>query len=273
MKFIRESRMGPPKSFKTGAVVGTYPKPLLYLGFDRGGIDVIPRRDANKGAIPLDVCWEDIEHYPPSDISEPLSKEKSAQPKVLAIDFCVQGTTDISLEFKPAPMSKPFGEFTTAYNKISAHLRAGRPLPWSTVVFDSLTGFEDIVLNHISSHNPVALSDPRVWASQVGGKVRQTILSLTTWPCHVVVLLHTVLDKNELTGTITEIPSVFSAGLRADINGLFSQVFYATKDNGKPVVWTTDRQFVRGIGPRFPAKIDAICAPDFTSIYGKETEQ
>jgi hypothetical protein len=44
MKYIREGRMGPPKSFKTGAVLGTYPKPLLCLEFDESGGDIIPSK-------------------------------------------------------------------------------------------------------------------------------------------------------------------------------------------------------------------------------------
>lgn len=270
MKFIRESRMGPPKSFKTGAIVGTYPKPLLYLGFDRGGLDVVPPKSVvlPPDYVKFDVRYEEIVHARADEMSKWLAAPE--QPRVLAFDFTVAGVTDLDMLFKPAAMSKPLQDFTSAYNTVSAHLRAGRPLPWKTVVFDSITGYEDIILNHISSFNPSAMGDARQWAGQTGAKVRATILSLTSWPCHVACILHTMIDKSELTGMIAELPSVFSAGLRNDINGLFSQVFYATKQNGKPVLWTTDQQLVRGIGPRFPAVIANVVAPDFASIYGKE---
>lgn len=57
MKQIREIRWGPPKSFKTGAVAGTYPKPLLYFGFEEAGLDVIPMRTTtlSRDAVPMDV--------------------------------------------------------------------------------------------------------------------------------------------------------------------------------------------------------------------------
>jgi len=75
-KLIRELRMGPPKQFKTGAVVGTYPKPLLLCQFDRGGVDIVPPRAfvADKDSIPMDVCYEDIVFEKPGDMAKVLAK-------------------------------------------------------------------------------------------------------------------------------------------------------------------------------------------------------
>jgi hypothetical protein len=142
-------------------------------------------------------------------------------------------------------------------------------IPYKTIVFDSVTGYMDIIMSHLSSFNPNGMADARYWAFQVGQKVRQLILSSTCLPAHVVFIMHSTIEKDELTQQIRELPSVYS-GLRNDICGLFSQAFYATKNNGKPVLWTNDKLFVKGIGPRWPANLPQELAPDFKSIYGKE---
>jgi hypothetical protein len=78
-KLIRELRWGPPKSFKTGAVTGTYPKPMLYLGFDVDGLSVIPSKNAIKGndLVPFDVAFEDIVVCEPGKLSEWVKKPMS----------------------------------------------------------------------------------------------------------------------------------------------------------------------------------------------------
>src|SRR6266576_6273881 len=71
-KYIREGRMGPPFSYKTGAVVETYPKPMLVLEFDPSGLDVVK---------------QPIERIEYTKLSEYCKKEQSALPPVLAIEF------------------------------------------------------------------------------------------------------------------------------------------------------------------------------------------
>lgn len=270
-KRIRECRMGPPKSFKTGAVVGTYPKKMLYLGFDREGISVVPPKGVVPGTneLAMDVHYEEIIHIKPMELAQWLVKPPEAQPKILAVDYTLTTTMDMDMDFKPAKLSEPYIAFMNSYNVISAHLRAGKELPWVTAVMDSISGYEDILLNHISSFNPGAMDDARKWAAQVGGKVRQTILSMTSWPCHVVFIMHSQIEKNETTGMVLELPSVYSS-LRNDMGGLFSQFFYAVKVNGAPKLWPHDRMFVRGIGARWPSNLGPEINPDYKSIYGKE---
>lgn len=264
MKYIRECRMGPPKSFKTGAVVGTYPKPMLYFQFDAGGLDVIPPKGTPPGTVPLDLFYEEIIFCKPDEVGTYLTSAEP--PKVLCLDFTQERAPGMDLLFKPTATSIPLNAFVNAFNRIAAQ----RPFPWQTVVLDSVTGFSDAILSHISQANPNALSDARQWAYQVGAKVRQTILAMTSWPCHVVFIMHSAIEKNEITGVITELPNVYS-GLRNDIGALFSQFFYTTKQGTKPIIWTTDQMFVKGIGPRWPANLPPIVdPPTFQQIYGQQ---
>jgi len=38
------------------------------------------------------------------------------------------------------------------------------------------------------------------------------------------------------------------------------------------VVWTSDKLYVSGVGPRWPIGLPQECQPDFKSIYGKEAQ-
>lgn len=254
-KLIRELRMGVPKSFKTGAVIGSYPKPMLYFGFDHGGIDVVP---ATKQPG-FDITYSDIDFQKVGSFALQQTKP------VTALDYSSVAPHTLTLEYLPTKSQEGLQTFYRDYNQLTQKAT----LPYKTIVFDSATGYMDMVMSHLSSFNPNGMADARYWAFQVGQKVRQLILSATCLPCHVVFIMHSAIEKDELTQQIRELPSVYS-GLRNDIGGLFSQVFYAAKSNGKPVIWTNDKLFVRGIGPRWPNNLPQEVAPDFASIYGRE---
>ncbi len=266
-KLIREARMGRPKQFKSGAILGTYPKPMLYFGLDRSGVDVLPSKNLMLPAdyVQVDTFYEEIQHVKPIEFAN--WAQKTDQPKVLSVDFTGECPTSIDLTMKPAASTLGLTRFTEVYNQI-----AGRPsLPWKTVVLDGATGLTDLILSYISASNPAAMADARQWAGQAGAYVRKTILAMTSLPCHFVCLLHSFVDKNEQTGEISEQPNVYSQILRDDFFGLFSQVFYSFKDsNGKPFIRVSDSYPVKGIGPRWPLGLPKECAPDFKSIYGKE---
>jgi hypothetical protein len=259
MKLIRELRMGAPKSFKTGAVVGSYPKPMLYFGFDHGGIDVIP----DKKTDGFDCTHADIDSVPAGKFALQATKP------ITMVDYSTVCPVTLALDYLPTKSQEGLQTFYRDYNQLASK----KELPYKTIVFDSVTGYTDIILAHLSSFNPNAMADARQWAYQAGNKVRQLILSSTCLPAHVVFIMHSAVEKDELTQQIRELPSVYS-GLRNDIGGLFSQVFYSAKNGGgKPVIWTSDKMFVKGIGPRWPAGLPQECAPDFQSIYGKEITQ
>jgi hypothetical protein len=248
--------MGLAKTFKTGAIVGSYPKPLLYFGFDNGGLDIIPTSKTDG----FDISQADIDRIAGGKFSMQATKP------VTHIDYSSSQILTLATDYLPTKSQAAFMDFHNDYNKLAGKAE----LPYKTIVFDSVSGLMNISLQHMSSFNPNALGDARVWAANIGQKVRQLILSATCLPTHVVFIMHSEVEKDELTGRIREIASVYS-NLRNEITGLFSQVFYATKDpTGKPVIWTTDKEFVRGIGPRWPVGLPPVCAPDFNSIYGKE---
>lgn len=269
MKYIREGRIGRSKGFKTGAVVGTYPKPMLVLMYDEAGLDVIPSKgqaSQNKDDIVFDVVAEEIVYIKPSGLAEWIVKPMEAQPKILCVDFTDSAIRQALMEFKPQPTSTCQQDTINVVNLLANK----GTVPWKTVVLDPATRLQDAIFSHISAYQSDALKNAMVWASMIGGKLQQIVGVLCSVQAHVVVTFHTSLEKDEKSGEITEVPLVFGSKSRAAAPGLFSQWLYATKQGGKPVVWTTDQGFVKGIGCRWPAGLPSVVQPDFKSIYGKE---
>lgn len=265
--------MGLHKQFKTGAVVGSYPKPMLVLMLDEGGLDVVPPRSATipPDLIKMDCVEEDITWIKPEETLSYANKKPEELSKVTAIDFYETSQRFMSCDLREAGTTAPFSKLMDVMNALSTVNSKCDSLVWKTILFDNLTAFGDYGVLMVRALNPDSEKDMRAFAPFVGGKVEQLVRLLTSLKAHVVVLVHTTMDKDEKVGVITENPMIMSK-YRNKVGKDFSSVFYATKENGKPVLWTTDQMFVRGIGGRWPVGLPPKVAPDFKSIYGKELQ-
>lgn len=252
MKWIREIRFGMPKQYKTGAVVSTYPKPMLVLLFEEGGLDVVQQH---------------IVYIKPTDLDTLLLKEPKDLPPIVAIDFCDTSIKLITGIYQAAGNKAGFDAVIEVINKL---LMAPK-LPFRSVVLDSITQLSETILCHIAATQAAAMADARKWAGNIGLKVAQMMGSMNSLPCHIVYIMHAETQQNELTNEITILPLVHSK-LRNKIGALCSQMLFATKQGQKAVVWTTDQGFVKGIGCRWPANLKPIVDADFTSIYGKDVQ-
>ena len=245
-KLIREGRFGPPKAFKTGAVVGTYPKPMLVLNFDAGGLDVLQ--------VP-------VVYIEPTQLKEYGLKPKAQLPPILAVNFWDKGIVPLNAMFGTYGSPVAYNTFVDCVNII------GASCPWTTVVVDPLTALVEKALGQLAISNSKSLEDARKWAPFIGTKVFQAAQSICTLPCHTVCIMHSDIEKDELTGLVGTYP-IIPSKLRAVIGKLFSQYFYATMEGGKPMVYTTDRGYVKGIGARWPHGLPPVCGPTFREIYG-----
>jgi hypothetical protein len=248
MKYIREGRFGKPKQYKTGAIVNTYPKPMLVAELEIGGLEIYDK--------PKEIQWLKVEEV------------KAIEPKavVSAIDLSLCITKELNESYGPVPDDMAFSETVRLINTLRERSAS---FPWKTFVIDTATGLSDCIYSHLAKRNAAALADPRKWASAVGAKVGQVIRYALSLPCHVVVIMHSETNKDELTGSTDEQPMIYSK-LRESIGALFSQFLYAIIENGKPVVHTQPFGLVKGVGCRWPKGLPAVCGADFTSIYGKE---
>ena len=245
-KLIREGRYGPPKCWKTGAIVSTYPRPLLCFEFDEGG---------------MDVYKESTYIVRPKDFDTLMTMEKLPC-DVVVVDMCDATIRQATEKYEVLANKEGFSLFTNCVNTLIKH-KGG---PFKTVVVDPITQLNEVILGHFAASNPAAMNDPRKWASSCGMKVQQTIAVLNQLPCHTVYIMHSMMEKNELTGTIIEVPMI-PGRIRDRVGGILSQFFYACKENSKPVIYTSDKGFAKGIGARWPDNLPNPCGPTYKEIY------
>jgi len=265
-RLIREGRFGPPKTFKTGSIVGTYPRPLLLLNCDEEGYSVFPSRSEKirPDYLPFEVFREDITVIKQTDLMEYCKKPPNGLPPVTVVEVVDMVKQRLMSEkYQPIANTTPLEDFVRAVNNL---IQVG--CPWVTVVVDSITGLNELILSHVCGTNSKLLEDARKWAPLAGGKVAQCIGVLTSLPMsHLVCVFHESLRENEQSQDIRISPLVPSQ-VRDRIGGLFSQWFHQFKENGRPMVRTTDYGLVKGIGARWPANLPDKVGPTFKDIYG-----
>ena len=265
MKFIRELRMGPPKSGKTVAVIGSYPKPMLVFLFDKGGLDVIPSKPSTgKLDMLLDVTFNDLTFIKPDEIIAYCKKKTEDLPKVTVVDFTLTRKLQMTEKFEPISDAAPYNAYYQAINYL---VTIG--CPWKTFVLDSVTTLCDTLMSLVAEKNTSWLSDARKWSPAVGGKVLQNVAVMANLNMHVVFIAHSHMEKNELTGDISIIP-LGPNRLSEQIGSLVSQYIYATSETGSLEVWTKPKGNVKAIGIRWPSDLPTVVKADFKSIYGGE---
>ena len=247
-KWIREGRMGPPMSYKTGAVVETYPKPMLVLEFDTGGLDVIK---------------QPIVTIHPKELAAMCKKEQAGLPPITAVDFSSLSNTPFSLEIKSY-------DNITALNFLDVvNCLVINGCPWKTVVLDHITGLVKAFVGHIGVTDSKAMDDARKWAHMAGVLSERAIMVVQGLQAHTVFLMHVETEKNEVTGEIITEPMMPSK-FRMRLPGLFSQFFYATIEGGVAIVYAQPTGFIKGLGMRKPDQAAAKMKADFRSIYGTD---
>lgn len=255
MKFIREGRFGPPKCWKTGSVLDTYPTPIGHINWDQGGYEITKRKHT---VVDLPE-WQAIcrgDRSPPSDIT------------VLDCSFRVEQA--LTTTYTPVPEEGTFNKTVHGINALHDSAKAGK-LPFKTVVGDPITELSNSIYRHQAKLNTASLADPRKWAGNIGAKVQQTIWYLTALPCNVVIIFHTEVQKDELTGKITELPMVYS-NLRNYLGGMFTQFFYQSSFGKDVKIRTKAFENVNGIGARWPSFDREMVDPTFKGIYGGEKD-
>lgn len=249
-QYIREGRFGPPKSQKTRMICGTYPKPMLVLEFDQGGMTV-DLKPYFTGAIVEKTTAEVIA----------MSTAGAELPGITWVNLA-DNKADLTELYVPRPDSLNFPNTVKIINSLK------KSCPWKTIVIDTVTGLSDSIYGHQAVTNTAALVDPRKWAGNIGMKVKQVIDVLQTVPAHTVTIFHEETDKNEITSEVRTMAMVYSK-LREFLGAMFDQYVQANADSGKPVIRTKSTGLIKGIGLRWPSDLPDPCPADFNSIYGK----
>jgi len=240
--------MGTPFSYKTGAVVETYPKPMIVLEFDIGGLDVVK---------------QPIERIQPQQLPDFCKKDQAALPPVTAIEFGL-------LDKRKFDLSVKSWDNVIALNFLDVvNCLVVNGCQWKTVVIDPVTGLSNALIGHIGVTESKSMDDARQWAYKAGVLLERAIMVIQGLPCHSVFILHCQTDKNEITGEIITEPMVPSS-FRQRLPGIFSQFFYAVIENGVPMVYAQPTGFIRGLGMKKPEQAPLKIKADFRSIYGTD---
>jgi hypothetical protein len=253
VKYIHEGRFGAPKMWKSGAVLDSYPLPIGYLGFDRGGHEITTRK---------------YKVFTPREFRDALAKPTELLiPEINVCDLSFQPSQNLDTNYTPAKDADVFEETV----KIINLLRMMKELPFKTIIGDPVTELSNAIWRHQAVNNAAALADPRKWAGNIGMKVQQVIDYIHALSCNTVFIFHTEVNKDELTQKVTEQPMVYS-NLRNFIGGKFSQFFYQGSFGKEIKVFVKPFETVTGIGTRWPLFKDSMVGPKFEDIYGKEPD-
>lgn len=252
IKYIREARFGPPKCFKTGSVLMSYPTPMLVFMFDSEGESILPNGAYVKMTPAELLTW----------ISNPESLK--SVPNRLIVSFTHIPTEDMVETYMPVKDGVTFVNIMRIVNYITKM----NGFPFKLIVLDSTTALNKAIESHMAATNPSYLADPRKWAPAISMKVLEVVQRLHTIKCHNVVIMHDATPEiNDVTKAIVNEPAIY-ASLRQQVSGYFSQFFYQCMENGVPTLFTKDQAYVKKIGARWPANLpEKIPMPTYKAVY------
>lgn len=261
-KLIRELRMGKPMTYKTGAVIGSYPLPMLVLSGDPHGTTIIPAlAPPITSPFKMQVTTNDVQFISHMDL---ISMTATAPTKKVTVySFSQGGSPALSDLYQPSPDALSYSQFNQVGNALL------KRCPWKTVIIDPITELQNIIFSHLAATNAGQLSTPMKWAPSIGMKVCNTLSTFHRLPAHLVAIFHTSSpDKDETTSQIEISPVLYSSKARDTVGGLFAQVFASDIIGGKPIILTRPQGFYKGIGCKWPHGLPDVCGADFDSIYG-----
>ena len=253
MRYISELRFGLPMTYKTGSVVGSYPKPMLVLLFDRHGLEIFDKP---------------MQALAPANLAKFCAQPAADIPPVTYIDFSVFKKADLdfrSIGFGPVPDStgaEAIGDTINALRKM------GSKIPFKTVVLDSLTEMCNVLHEHVGKiGGEKYISDARKWAGAVGGMSKNILDRFHLLQAHTVCIAHSEKMTNESGAVIGEEPMMYSK-LREYLQAMFSQVIYQQHDGKNATVRVKPFGYVRGLGCKWPHHEKEVLPASFTGIYG-----
>lgn len=255
-KYVRELRMGFPKTGKTYSVVSSYPRPLLILNFEAGGPDCIQ---------------ESIEYLSVQALLDKLTKKETVSP-LTCVDFS-QFVGKISLTADTAPESTKGVGYIRIVNALMDYC------PFQTIVTDPYTHWDMEINAYVGALSAGMLTqmkgaDVKIMSIPQWGlakeKKRSIIQGIQTLPANIVFIGHIQAEKDELTGSISYVP-LLSGWLQSAIGGMFSQVLVSDKEVGssgvKYIVRLLDSGLYKNLGGRLAKPGLVTCGPTFKEIY------
>lgn len=241
--------VGDPKTGKTISAC-TFPKPLRLVDFDGGGYKSIYAKD--DGGNPLLSDSSEVE------IVE-IVKEKSHE-----INFY----RNLKVKQAPAHVSEA-QQLISKMNDVTNDLEVSKI---STLVYDSLTSmfrlWKEAVL-YQNSQMGLQIQDYQTLEEVL---YSQFIPSLKNLPVDYVILIdHTMVDKDEVSGMISEFPVGPSRNMGRQLPQQFDEVWQQKYEMGSYVWETRSSGLFIGSGSRtnLPEKINPATFEEVNKFWGK----
>lgn len=254
MQYIRELTYGAPKTGKTANKGDTYPTPMLILNTDPGGPDSISKRK-------VDIISS-------ADFRVAMSGKQENWSEVTVLDYSSRKGALGFTQFV-TPNRSVMDDFIQDVNALTAFM------PFKTVMLDSWTGMDAIVMDFIWALNGQsmgALSQYTLqYYGQLGKKKEEIIGVLLALPTNVVVIAHEETVKDEMVGSLQIVPAG-TGKLQQTMGKYFSQVLHSNTEmgkDGKPrfIIETVSKDLVKGIGMRFPQGRPPVVDHNWKAIY------
>lgn len=152
-------------------------------------------------------------------------------------------------QFAPLPNGDRIRKFEAEVRAIQALVSAKQPLPFKTLVLDSLTTFTAYMLQHYFVAQPgIKRAHPDINAMQdyqlLDKHLSQLISGILSLDCNVVMIGHLGMDKDETTGAIVRQP-LMPGKFASKLPIWFEEVYVSKLDSaGKYMLQTqSDAQF------------------------------
>lgn len=206
---------------------------LLLLGSSGAG------KTVNTMTFPKPIHVMDFDNKISSAV-----KFYSAQADVLEkVEVSQLGKTPIKGDVKLARDPR-MTQFNKELQKIYDLQNAGKPLPFKTLVIDTITTLTDSILEDYRYVSQLAIKRPNVdqnSQSDYGlliNHFKQYMTGILALDCNVVFIGHTQLMKDETTGSFTN-EILMPGSLGAKLGIYFEEVYFAKINSSGQHVWQT----------------------------------
>lgn len=247
--------VGPPKTGKTQSL-STLPKsalPMWYCNFDSGdAAEPLLRKAVERGWGGTDF----VEHTY-GNVGNRLGL---TQVRPRGREVWLEFAADINGLFE-------YVDPSTGFWKRNAPI----VLP-ETIVIDSMSAYQNVVMDFVLAMNGHDLGAPKTDArqdyGQAMGKIEETIETILSLPVNLIATFHEIVLQDELTSQITALPKLFGQGtLAPNIGRHFGAVLYS-RVTGDRYEWITRPEgFVKSAGIRSLEGVPTKIAQDFGLIW------
>lgn len=232
--------------YKTGKTVSaaTFPKPMLFLDFDKGftSVQTALNKDGSKVVKdPQGITVMEFfkEGFWDLDFKTPLEKGGGGQPPKH-----VEGASDIIQRLNQTLRSL----YTTGEVEIKGEKKG----PFQTLVVDNLTTmfriWKEMIL-HMNRVPNLRIQDYGTLEHLLLGQFIPSLKQINKKIPYIILIDHVMMDKDEISGRISEFPVGPSINMGKGLGKEFDEIWIQRIEGGE-YIWRTKRDGLLQAGSR-----------------------